>query len=161
MWCLLNIFASQKSALSRDTTCASKTPKPKLLFWVSTIPTHGLSKILQVSCHRCNKAIKIASKCVWSFSVREIKNCTNLWWQSNKGDRQHNKGCYHKGQYNVTFFCTKRFSIQPKSAWQPLLPSAKGLSFTFMHLLLCKSQSILPYSFLFSLFASIMWWGKI
>src|SRR3990170_1342020 len=69
----------------------------------------------------------------------------------NKGDRLHNKGCYHKGQYNVTLFCTKRLSIQPKSAWQPILPSAKGLPFTFMYLLLCKSQSILLYSFLFSL----------
>ena len=34
-------------------------------------------------------------------------------------------------------------------AWQPLLPSVKGLSFTFMYLLLCKSQSFSLYSFLF------------
>jgi hypothetical protein len=48
--------------------------------WESTIPTYGLSKILQVSCHRCNKAIKIATKYVWSFIVRENKRSTNLWW---------------------------------------------------------------------------------
>src|SRR3990170_6999839 len=65
----------------------------------------------------------------------------------NKSDRLHNKGCYHKGQYNMTFFCTKRLSIQTKGTWQPLLPSAKGLSFTFMYLLLCKSQSSSLYSF--------------
>ena len=67
----------------------------------------------------------------------------------NKSDRLHNKGCYHKGQYNVTFFCTKGLSIQTKSGWQPLLPSAKGLSFTFMYLLSCKSQSFSLNSFLF------------
>src|SRR6266511_6135547 len=48
-----------------------KTLKPKSYFQDSTIPTYGLSKILQVSFHRCNKAIKIASKSVRSFSVRE------------------------------------------------------------------------------------------
>ena len=30
----------------------------------------------------------------------------------NKSDILHNKGCYHKGQYNVMFFCTKGLSIQ-------------------------------------------------
>ena len=73
----------------------------------------------------------------------------NLWWRNNKGDRLRNKGCYHKGQYNVTFFCTKGLSIQTKSARQPPLPSAKGLPFTFMYLLSCKSQSYSLYSFLF------------
>ena len=71
------------------------------------------------------------------------------WMTKNKSDRLHNKGCHHKGQYNVTFFCTKGLSIQTKSAWQPLLPSTKGLSFTFMYLLSCKSQSFSLYSFLF------------
>ena len=48
-----------------------KTLKPKSYLQESTIPTLGLSKIHQVSCHRCKKAIKIASKSVRSFSVRE------------------------------------------------------------------------------------------
>ena len=30
----------------------------------------------------------------------------------NKSDRLHNKGCHLKGQYNVTFSCTKGMSIQ-------------------------------------------------
>ena len=64
-------FLAKNSALSRDTTCASKKPLTQTLFQESTIPTYGLSKILQVSCHRCNKAIKIASKSVESISVRE------------------------------------------------------------------------------------------
>jgi hypothetical protein len=28
----------------------------------------------------------------------------------------HNKSCYHKGQYNVTFLCIKSLGIQIKSA---------------------------------------------
>ena len=84
-----------------------------------------------------------------SFSVRENWALYKLVMVKNKSDRLHNKGCHHKGQYNVTFSCTKGLSIQTKSAWQPLLPSAKGLSFTFMYLLSCKSQSTSLYSFLF------------
>ena len=32
----------------------------------------------------------------------------------NKSDRLHNKGYHHKGQYNVTFSCTKGLRIQKK-----------------------------------------------
>jgi hypothetical protein len=64
-------FLAKNSALSRDTTCASKNTQPKSYFRESNISTYGLSKILQVSCHRCNKAIKIASKSVGPISVRE------------------------------------------------------------------------------------------
>ena len=109
-----------------------------------------MSNIPQVSCHRCKKAIKIVSKSVRSFIVRENWALYVLVMAKNKSDRLHNKGCYHKGQYNVTFFCTKGLSIQTKSAWQPLLPSAKGLSFTFMYLLSCKNQSFLSIPCYFS-----------
>ena len=126
-----------------------KTLKPKSYFQVSTIPTYGLSKIPQVSCHRCKKAIKIASKSVRSFSVRENWALYELVMVKNESDRLHNKGCYHKGQYKVTFFCTRGWAYKQISSWQPLLPSAKGLSFTFMYLLFCKSQSFSLYSFLF------------
>ena len=68
--CPLSLLA-KNSAPSRDTTCASKKPlNPNLILRVH-IPIYGLSKILQVCCHRCNKAIKIASKSVRSFNVRE------------------------------------------------------------------------------------------
>jgi len=36
----------------------------------------------------------------------------NFVMVKNKSDRLHNKGRYHKGQCNVTFFCTKGLSIQ-------------------------------------------------
>ena len=68
--CPLSLLA-KNSALIEILLVNPKTLKPKSYFQESTIPTYGLSKILQVSCHRCNKAIKIASKCVGSFSVRE------------------------------------------------------------------------------------------
>ena len=84
-----------------------------------------------------------------SLSVRENWALYELVMAENKSDRLHNKGWCHKGQYNVTFFCTKGLSIQTKSTFQPPLPSVKGLSFTFMYLLSCKSQSFSLYSFLF------------
>jgi hypothetical protein len=150
---------AKNSALSRDTICASKSLKPKLMFWESTIPTYGLSKILQVSCHRCNKAIKIASKCVWSFS--EIERCTNLWWQSNKSDGLHNKGCYHKGQYNMTFFCIKGFGIQTKKRMTTSASLCEGPIFYF-YVFTFMQESKYSSLFLFIFyFASIMWWGKI
>ena len=161
MWCLLNIFASQKSALSRDTTCASKTLKPKSMFWESTIPTYGLGKILQVSCHWCQKAIKIAPKSVWSFSVNENKCCTNLWWQSNKSDRLHNKGCYYKGQYNVTFFCIKRLCIQNKKSHDNLcFPLRRAYLLLFCIYFMQESKYLSIFLFIFS-FGKHMWWGKI
>jgi hypothetical protein len=55
---------------------------------------------------------------------------------------------------NITWrsFALRDLAYKQICAWQPLLPSMKGLSFTFMHLLLCKSQSFLPYSFFYFLF---------
>ena len=106
-----------------------------------------MSKILQVSCHRCKKAIKIAFKSVGSFSVRENWALYELVMAKNKSNRLHNKGCYHKRQYNLTFFCTKRLSIQTKSAWQPLLLFANDLSFTFMQE--SKFFSLFPFIFSF------------
>ena len=34
------------------------------------------------------------------------------WMTKNKSDKLHNKGCHLKGQYNVTFACTKGLSMQ-------------------------------------------------
>ena len=139
-----------------------KNLKPKLLFWVSTIPTHGLSKILQVSCHRCNKAIKIASKSVGSFSSRENWALYELVMAKNKSDRLRNKGCYHKGQYNMTFFCIKGFGIKTNKRVTTSTSLCEGpilyfYVFTFMQ----RVKVFLSIPFYFSPLASIMWWGKI
>ena len=50
-------------------------------------------------------------------------------------------------------FALRGWAYKQISAWQPLLPSVKGLSFTFMYLVLCKSQSFSLYSFLFFSFS--------
>ena len=158
MWCLPLSLLAKNSALSRDTTCASKKPlNPNLIFQESTIPTKGLRKIPQVSCHRCKKAITIASKCVRSFSVRENWALHELVMVKNKSDRLHNKGCYHKGQYNVMFFCTKGLNIQTNKRMATSASLCEGPIFYFY----AKIQSFSLYSFYFSLLASIMWCGKI
>ena len=55
----------------------------------------------------------------------------------NKSDRLHNKGCYHKGQYNVTFFCTKGLCIQTNKRMETYASLCEGhifylYVFTFM-----------------------------
>ena len=90
-----------------------------------------MSKILQVSCHRCNKAIKIASKSVRLFSVRENWPLYELVMAKNKRDKLHNKGCYHKGQCNVTFFCTKGLSIQTNKRMATYASLCEGPIFYF------------------------------
>ena len=138
-------------------------PKPlnPNLFRVSTIPTYGLSKIPQVSCHRCKKAIKIASKYVRSFSVRENSALHELGWQRIKATDCIIKVVILRGTTMWRSLALRDWAYKQISAWQPLLPSVKGLSFTFMYLLLCKGSKFSFYSLLFSLLASIMWRGKI
>ena len=129
-----------------------KTLKPKYYFQVSTIPTEGLSKIPQVSFHRCNKAIKISSKSVRSFSVRENWALYELVMAKNKSDTLHNKGCYHKVQYKVTFFYTKGLSIQTNKRLATSVSLCEGpIFFTFMNLLFCKESKFSLYSFYFLL----------
>ena len=63
----------------------------------------------------------------------------------NKSDRLHNKGCYHKGQYNMTFFCTKRLSIQTNKHMATSASLCEGPIFYFYERV--KVSSL--YSFLF------------
>ena len=49
----------------------------------------------------------------------------------NKSDRLHNKGCYHKGQYNVMFFCTKGLTIQTKKRMATSASLYEGPTFYF------------------------------
>ena len=93
--------------------------------------TKGLSKVPQVSCHRCNKAIKISSKSVRSFSVRETWALYELVMVKNKSDRLHNKGCHHKGQYNVMFFWSKGLSIQTNKRMATSASLCEGPIFYF------------------------------
>ena len=112
-----------------------------------------MSKILQVSCHRCNKAIKIASKSVRSFSVRENWALYELVMAKNKSDRLHNKGCYHKGQYNVTFFCTKGLSIQTNKRMATSASLCEGPIFYFYVFTFMQRVKV----FLLFLFIFLLW----
>ena len=116
----------------------SNTLKP-VLPWESTIPTYGLSKILQVSCHvACNK--NLLSKYVWLISAEKIsfiRSCCG----SNKSDGLHNKGPHTSGNIKWRSFALRFYASNPKSTWQPLLPSAKGLSFTFISY--CKRVKVI------------------
>ena len=74
----------------------------------------------------------------------------------NKSDRLHNKG--HKGECNVTFFCTKGLSIQTNKRMETSASLCEGpifyfLVFTFMQ----RVKVFLSIPFYFSLLASIMW----
>ena len=109
-----------------------------------------MSKVLQVSYHQCNKAIKIASKSVRSFSVRENWVLYELVMAKNKRDRLHNKGCYHKGQYNVKFFCTKGLGIQINKRMATSSSLCKGPIFYFsVFTFMQRAKVILSIPFLF------------
>ena len=105
------------------------THKP-VLPWESTISTHGLSKILQVSCHRCkqkNCSLNMYDLLVWE-KISFIRLC----------DMEEIKATYciikvHITSGNIKWrsFALRFCASNHKSAWQPLLPSAKDLSFTF------------------------------
>ena len=53
------------------------------------------------------------------------------WMTKNKSDRLHNKGCHLKGQYNVTFFCTKGLSIQTNKRMATSASLCEGPIFYF------------------------------
>ena len=92
------------------------------------------------------------SKYVWSISVKKI---SFIWscYGSNKSDGLHNKGPYTRGNIKWRSFALRFCVSNPKSAWQPLLPSAKGLSLLYV-LTLCfyfglesRWSSPFPFSF--------------
>ena len=82
-----------------------------------------------------------------SFSVRENWALYELVMVKNKSDRLHNKGRYHKVNATWRSFALRGWAYKQISAWQPLLPSAKGLSFTFMQESKFFSLFLLFFSF--------------
>ena len=67
----------------------------------------------------------------------------------NKSDRLHNKGCYHKGQYNMTFFCTKGLSIQTNKRVATSASLYEGHIFYFYVFTFMQESKLSLYSFLF------------
>ena len=56
----------------------------------------------------------------------------------------------------MTFFCIKISCINPKRAWQPLLPSAKGLSFTLCIYFMLESRWSSPFHFFILSFGKLL-----
>src|SRR3954465_4612117 len=72
----------------------------------------------------------------------------------NKGDRLHNKGCHDKGQYNVTFFCTKGLSIQTNRRMATSASLCEGPIFYFYVFTFMQESKF------FSLLFFIFYFGK-
>ena len=70
----------------------------------------------------------------------------------NKSDRPHNKGFYHKGQYIVTFFCTKGLSIQTNKRMATSASLSEGPILYFYVFTFMQESKFLS---LFLLFVSI------
>jgi hypothetical protein len=88
----------------------------------------------------------LLSKYVWLISAEKISFIRSCYG-SNKSDRLHNKGLYHKWQYKWRSFALRFHASNHKSTWQPLLPSAKGLSFTLCLLLYARVKVIFTFPF--------------
>ena len=72
----------------------------------------------------------------------------------NKSDKLHNKGFYRKGQYNMTFFCTKGLSIQTNKRMEPSASLCEGPIFNFYVFTFMQESKF------FSLFLFIFSFGK-
>ena len=88
------------------------------------------------------------SKYVWLISA-EKKSFIRSCYGSNKSDKLHNKGPYTSCNIKWRSFVLRFYVFNPKSAWQPLLPSTQGLSFTLCLYFMLESRwsSRFPFSF--------------
>ena len=137
-----------------------KTLKPSFLPWESTISTYGLNKILQVSCHRC-KSDKIASKYVLIFYCKESKCGTNLWWQRIKATDCIIKVAIIRGNITWHSFALRDWAYKQKAHGNLCFPLRRAYLLLLCIYFYARVKVFLSIPFLFSLLASIMWWGKI
>ena len=73
------------------------------------------------------------------------------WMTKNKSDRLHNKGCHLKGQYNVTFSCTKGLSMQTNKRMTTSASLCEGPIFYFYVLTFMQRVKVfLLFLFIFS-----------
>ena len=76
----------------------------------------------------------------------------NLWWWRIKATDCIIKVAITRGNATWRSFAFRGWAYKQISAWQPLLPFVKGLSFTFMYLLFMQESkyfSPFPFYFLF------------
>ena len=129
----------------------------QVLPWECTISTYGLSKILQVSCHvACNK--KLLSKYVWFISVEKISFIWSCDMEEIKATDCIIKVHITSGNIKWCSFALIFRASNHESACQPLLPSAKGLSFTFVLFLMQETWWSSPFLFTFYPLARTLCW---
>ena len=85
-------------------------------------------------------------KYVWLISAKKISFIRSCYG-SNKSDRLHNKCPYTSGNIKWRSFALRFCASNHKSTWQPLLPSAKGLSFIFCLLPYTRVMVIFTFPF--------------
>ena len=95
----------------------------------------------------------MVSKYVWLISTEKISFIRSCDMEVIKATDCIIKVHITSGNTKWCSFALRFYASNHKSAWQPLLPSAKGLSFNLCLLLLCKSQGDLHLS----LFHFILW----
>ena len=99
-------------------------------------------------------------KYVWLISAEKI---SFIWpcYGSNKSDGLHNKSPYTSGNIKWCSFVLRFCVSNPKSAWKPLLPSAKGLYFTLCLLHYARVKVILTFPFFHFILSQAPRVGKI
>ena len=95
------------------------------------------------------------SKYVLLISVEKISFIRSCYG-SNKSDGLHNKGPYTSGNIKWCSFALRFCASNPKSTWQHLLPSAKGLSFTLCFLLYAWVKVIHTFPFFILSFGKLL-----
>ena len=73
------------------------------------------------------------------------------WMTKNKSDKLHNKGCHLKGQYNVTFSCNKRLTMQTNKHMATFASLCEGPTFYFyVFTFMQRVKVFLLFLFIFS-----------
>ena len=87
------------------------------------------------------------SKYVWIVSVKKISFIRSCDVEEIKATDCIIKVHITSGNIKWRSFALRFCVSNPKNAWQPLLPSAKGLSFTLCHLLYARVKVIFTFPF--------------
>ena len=98
------------------------------------------------------------SKYVWFISVEKISFIRSCDMEVIKATDCIIKVHITSGNIKWRSFALRFCASNPKSAWQHLLPSAKGLSFTFIFYLMQESWWSSPFLFTFYPLASTLCW---
>ena len=98
------------------------------------------------------------SKYVWLIGVEEISFIRSCDVEEIKATDSIIKVHITSGNIKWCSFALRFCASNNKSAWQPLLPSAKGLSFILVLYFMQESQWSSPFLFTFYPLASTMCW---